>query len=146
MTHHHYVLENGVPRAVPLLEWAQWFQTHDADRLMEKTEWNGVTVSTVFLGIDHNWSGGPPILFETMVFGGPLNEDCRRYRTVDEARAGHLEMVERVKLDGNPPVCRDCGKKEDVTFDADPYASELYDDETPVWLCGDCRHERAMGV
>lgn len=25
-------------------------------------------VSTVFLGIDHNFDGGPPLLFETMVF------------------------------------------------------------------------------
>lgn len=25
-------------------------------------------VSTVFLGIDHNWGEGPPLLFETMVF------------------------------------------------------------------------------
>src|SRR5215471_17514474 len=30
---------------------------------------NGGRVSTVFLGLDHNYSGvGPPIVFETMIF------------------------------------------------------------------------------
>lgn len=27
-------------------------------------------VSTVWLGLDHNWGGGEPLLFETMSFGG----------------------------------------------------------------------------
>lgn len=31
----------------------------------------GCEVSTVFLGLDHSWTpGGPPLVFETMVFGG----------------------------------------------------------------------------
>jgi hypothetical protein len=37
--------------------------------------------------------------------------------------------------------CRDCGS-EDATFAPDPFASEIHDDETPVWLCENCRHER----
>jgi hypothetical protein len=53
-----------------------------------------VVVSTVFLGLDHNFSMvGPPLLFETMVFGGPLNGECRRYATWVEAEAGHREVV-----------------------------------------------------
>ena len=32
---------------------------------------NVVFISTVFLGIDHNFNlEGPPLLFETMIFGG----------------------------------------------------------------------------
>ncbi len=32
-------------------------------------------VSTVFIGLDHRFSGeGPPVLFETMIFGGKLDE------------------------------------------------------------------------
>lgn len=57
-------------------------------------------VSTVWLGIDHNYGDGPPLIFETMVFAtssavqglGP-DLDCRRYSTEAQARAGHDEMV-----------------------------------------------------
>lgn len=52
-------------------------------------------VSTVWLGVNHNYvDGGPPILFETMVFG-PENADeyMQRYATEDEARAGHAETI-----------------------------------------------------
>lgn len=56
------------------------------------------TISTVFLGLDHNYSGvGPPILFETMVFGGPLNHEMERYATWEEAEVGHVAMCERVR-------------------------------------------------
>lgn len=31
-----------------------------------------------------------------------------------------------------------------VTFAPDPYRHELYDDETPVWMCEACRYESYM--
>jgi hypothetical protein len=46
-------------------------------------------VSTVFLGIDHNFGNGPPLLFETMVFGGEYDGYCKRYSTWEEAEGGH---------------------------------------------------------
>jgi hypothetical protein len=55
-------------------------------------------VSTVFLGINHAYMGGKPLLFETMVFGGKLAEEMERCSTWDEAEAMHKRMVERVKL------------------------------------------------
>ena len=54
----------------------------------------GCRVSTVFLMFDHAFlPGSPPVLFETMVFGGPHDQDQRRYHTWDEAAAGHAEVV-----------------------------------------------------
>ncbi|MCX4232111.1 hypothetical protein [Streptomyces ortus] len=52
-------------------------------------------VSTVWLGLDHNYGDGPPLLFETMVFGEGswAEQDCQRYSTELEARIGHTEMV-----------------------------------------------------
>jgi hypothetical protein len=56
-------------------------------------------VSTVWLGINHNWSDGPPIIFETMIFGdyfidGELvDTDCARYSTEEEAIEGHKRTV-----------------------------------------------------
>lgn len=78
-----------------LLEWGKWMQT--ADRKVAKTEIDGQRISTVFLGLDHNWDAGPPAIFETMVFGGALDGEQDRYSTWEEAEAGHAAMVERVK-------------------------------------------------
>lgn len=53
-------------------------------------------VSTVFLGIDHNFGGSdPPILFETMIFEGDSYSDlyCDRYATWEQAVAGHAKAV-----------------------------------------------------
>lgn len=56
-----------------------------------------VDVSTVWLGIDHGFGlTEKPIIFESMVFGGPLDETCRRYCTRDEAIAGHGELVAEI--------------------------------------------------
>jgi hypothetical protein len=56
------------------------------------------TVSTVWLGIDHSFGDGPPLLFETMVFGGGESQDQTQWRwgTEAEARAGHAEIVASV--------------------------------------------------
>lgn len=52
-----------------------------------------VTVSTVFLVLDHNYVGGVPVLWESMAFGGPLDMDQRRYGSREAAVEGHAEMV-----------------------------------------------------
>ena len=67
-------------------------------------------ISTVFIGIDHNFSGvGRPILFESMVFGrqewshaedGITALDQERYATLDEAKAGHKRLVAEWIKDG----------------------------------------------
>jgi hypothetical protein len=60
--------------------------------------WSTTTVSTVFLGLDHSWDDGPPLLFETMIFGGYYDEYPIRYATIQEARAGHRRVVRRARL------------------------------------------------
>lgn len=54
-------------------------------------------VSTVWLGLNHNWGEGPPLIFETMVFLADTQElssefDMDRYATEDEAKQGHEDM------------------------------------------------------
>jgi hypothetical protein len=89
-------------RAVPVddtLEWARWIKT--ADRSVAKTEVGPLLVSTVFLGLDHQYSTdpkAPPLLFETMIFQGDARDlDCRRYSTWEEAEQGHAQMVEHAR-------------------------------------------------
>jgi hypothetical protein len=58
---------------------------------------NGYRISTVWLGLDHSFGSGPPLLFETMVFPkDSLSDlDCERYTTEEEARLGHELMVQK---------------------------------------------------
>ena len=55
---------------------------------------NGVEVSTVFMVMEHGRDElDRPILFETMVFGGPHDGLQQRYCTWQEAEAGHESML-----------------------------------------------------
>lgn len=54
-----------------------------------------VRISTVFLVIDHGL-GNVPILWETMVFGGPLDMEQERYASREAALEGHQAMTARV--------------------------------------------------
>lgn len=58
-----------------------------------------IMVSTVFLGLDHRMDGieGPPVVFETMVFGGDFDQEQERYCTYEEAKKGHERWVADVK-------------------------------------------------
>lgn len=59
---------------------------------------NDIEISTVWLGLDHQYGDGPPIIFETMAFGlGREEEDIDRYSTEAEAIAGHERMIQKYK-------------------------------------------------
>ena len=42
--------------------------------------------------------------------------------------------------------CESCGTTEDVVYGADPFAEDVHGDDTPVWMCGNCRYESAMDI
>ena len=92
----YYILVDRVAVAVDLMTWANWLAT--ADRQIGDDQIGPVRVSTVFLGINHNFRGGDPILFETMIFGGPLNDEQWRYATYAEAERGHQEAITQAKI------------------------------------------------
>lgn len=100
MSARYYTLDsNGTPQLVRnAMQWAAWMQS--ANRSVARTQISEeVFVSTVFLGLDHNHFGsGPPILWETMVFGGPMHEEMNRCSgSREQAEAMHNDMVERVQ-------------------------------------------------
>jgi len=91
----HYILDddhNVVP--CTMMEWAKWFEDNCEERIVKKTTLDdGRLVSTVFLGLDHNFGGGPMKVFETMIFvdNDYGTEDyCERYETWEQAEAGHV--------------------------------------------------------
>jgi hypothetical protein len=57
-----------------------------------------VIVSTVHLVFDHQYSDGPPLIFETMVFGVADDNPQWRYSTEEEAKLGHQKVVELLRL------------------------------------------------
>jgi hypothetical protein len=102
--HDLYIWEDG--RAIPTDDLALWgAQFQSPDRIVEQTQVSeGVKVSTVFLGMDHSFCGiGPPVLWETMIFGGPHDQDQRRYTSREDAIAGHAEMVALARSTPHPP-------------------------------------------
>lgn len=75
--------------------WAEMREDHKRIALTEIT--SEIAVSTVWLGIDHGWGQSVPIIFEMMVFGGPLDQEQWRYATKEAALAGHDQAVAAVR-------------------------------------------------
>ena len=97
MGHGKYILDaEGEPKEVyDLIAWAKWFETAGSQRQFASTQVSeDVRVSTVFLGLDHAFGSSPPILWETMIFGGEHDGYEDRYSTKTEAEAGHAKAVE----------------------------------------------------
>lgn len=89
-----YILdENGEPQLEPdLLKWAKWLR--NANRILLHTPVTaGVTVITFFLALDPVILSGPPILFETIIYGGHRHLYTVRYSTRADALAGHRMIV-----------------------------------------------------
>ena len=90
-----YILRNQEVISVSsAVEFGKWVET--ADRVVSHNRVADVEVSTVFLGIDHQFFPGPPLLFETMVFGGDLDQTCRRCSTWVEAEEQHEAILSEV--------------------------------------------------
>src|SRR5262245_34782727 len=77
-----------------LLAWAEWYEK--ADRIVKQEYAGPYFISTVFLGLDHNFArNGPPILFETMIFSDFASLSYQeRCSTWEEALAMHQRGVE----------------------------------------------------
>ena len=82
-------------RPVPcedIMEWGRWMET--GERVTALTEFDGGKVSTVFLGLDHSFDHGEPVLWETMIFGGPHDGYQNRYTSREAAVRGHAVAVQ----------------------------------------------------
>lgn len=74
---HYKLLGKIVVPAKDVLDWATWCQSNS--RIVRQDHIGPLFVSTVFLGLDHDFTGkGPPLVFETMIFDG--NDDAYQTR------------------------------------------------------------------
>jgi hypothetical protein len=93
----HYVLNGKIPVEEPdLMTWARWYE--GANRTVARSERDDVAVSTVFLGLDHNFGGGGARqLFETAVLvNGLVTETVDRVATWKDAEKLHRQTVKRI--------------------------------------------------
>ena len=96
MTTGYYILKDKkIVKTNDINVWGKFFESKDRI-VKQETLSNGLRVSTVFLGIDHNFGEGEPLLFESMVFGAD-EEIQERYSTYEQAEEGHKKLVEKYK-------------------------------------------------
>ena len=98
-----YILDGKTLKPATLMEWARWFKT--ADRHVARDVVGDLFVSTVFLGLDHNFGPGEPLLFETMVFDPDRNDlwsdRCSTWEQAEEMHRRACEFA-RQSLIGGP--------------------------------------------
>lgn len=97
-----YFDRQGEP--IDMWQWAKLLD-HPNYRVVAQTDMvrddQTIQVSTVWLGLNHNWSPiGPPRIFETMIFGGPRDLEQWRYATVEAAQEGHIDTIHSLRLQG----------------------------------------------
>lgn len=96
-----YILDkNKRLRRATTGQWMRWFAQNGGSVRIGMTRIGPrVGVSTVFLGIDRRLFGigRRPLVYETMIFGGPLNGEQRRYSSWDDAETGHRDAVRKAR-------------------------------------------------
>jgi hypothetical protein len=80
---------------------AAQLKTDNKYRTVARTNFShGIYVVTSWMGMDwrhHSLTPGPPLIFETMVYGGLLNHQAERYSTETQALAGHDQWAAKVR-------------------------------------------------
>jgi len=114
MKHVYYKLDEN-KKVVPCTveEWARRFDQDD--RVVGRTTIGSILVSTVFTGMDYDFSGeGPPILWETMIFRLERQlSDCDRCSgTWEDAEAMHARMVAKLISNTTPNISIEHGEAE----------------------------------
>lgn len=112
----HYMDRSG--NAISMRDWVR-LRHHLPNYIHIRTEDVGpYFVSTVWLGLNHSFGFGPPMIYETMVFAREISHheetetpwgtlpafdyhkdfDQRRYSTEEQAVAGHEAVVNEINL------------------------------------------------
>lgn len=93
------------PDGTPLAD-ASEYQKYMGEKIVAQTDIpdKELWVSTVWLGLDHRYGDGPPLIYETMVFRledgkQPTFEDIysERYSDRKEAADGHARVVAMIE-------------------------------------------------
>jgi len=106
-----YRLVDRTPVRCTFAEFAKAMQD-DANRIVTQATVGELQISTVFTGINSNWSEGDPILFETVVFGLPDDLQPQwSFSTLDEAMEIHNLLVATLTEHGAEPLINEIRQK-----------------------------------
>lgn len=80
----------------------EWADLDANNRSLAADEVDGYMVSTAFLGLNHNFGSGDPLIFETMVFAQhgdllELDQMQWRYSTKNAALKGHAKVIDMIR-------------------------------------------------
>ncbi len=100
-------------KPMDLMTWAKLMEDREY-KIVARHDDERVMISTVWLGLDHNFGGGKPLIFETMVFVNSdalargdidpkYNQLCWRWHTEEEAKKGHEIIVHCYHEGKDPP-------------------------------------------
>jgi hypothetical protein len=106
-TRPHYYHRDGKPiifdpqLGIPeVTQWATYFENANRQVRQTMTPY-GERLSTVFLGMDHSFFGGPPLIFETMLFAP--DPDRVRRRSIpdlwDAINGGKIDAERQAEFD-----------------------------------------------
>jgi len=85
-----YILdENNKPIRSTIVDCGEWLEENPERKVVRQETIGDIFVSTVFLGLDHAWNSGIPVLWETMIFGGEHDQYQERYTSYEDALEGH---------------------------------------------------------
>lgn len=99
---HKDVKRDKFGKELDLYEWAELFENEKYKRIGLYKRWDGLRVSTIWLGLNHGF-GGRDLYFETMVFPpfwvNPFERfkgelSMARYTTLHQAEQGHEKYVD----------------------------------------------------
>jgi hypothetical protein len=98
-----YILTaDNQPVAVSVREASKWIEENPTKKqigfdILQDENGNEISVSTVFLGLDHSWDNQGLILWKTMIFGGINDEYEERYNSYEDALEGHQRAIDLIK-------------------------------------------------
>ena len=95
-----YILKDGFAvQCQDLMEWGAWMEAH-RNKFQKISKVAGLRLSTVFLGLDHSFGHGEPLLWETMLFNDDMNGESEsqwRFTFQGEAYEFHETKVKQLK-------------------------------------------------
>ncbi len=89
--HEFYILKGK--KVIPA-SFNEWDDGRKTIVRVARTETPNGDISTVFLGMNHQWGAGPPLVFETMIFGGTHANETWRCSTWEQAEDQHVLAIE----------------------------------------------------
>jgi hypothetical protein len=104
---HYYFILDADKQVQPVDSVFAWADFQDSPhRYIAYRRRGKVFVSTIFMGLDHQYGSGPPLVFETMVFGGPADQYQDRYSSYDDALLGHRRACRLAFPEATPTSSR----------------------------------------